>query len=79
MTNIHDIHADTHTAANVSCIPEIVQLLFLYIHIGELKLMTNIHDIHADTHTAANVGHEPDMVYLPPPRGSFVDHNFLKA
>ena len=25
------------------------------------------------------VGHEPDMVYLPPPRGSFVDHNFLKA
>ena len=25
------------------------------------------------------LGHEPDMVYLPPPRGSFVDHNFLKA
>ena len=27
-----------------------------------------------------NIGHEPDMVYLPPPpRGSFVDHDFLKA
>ena len=25
------------------------------------------------------LGHEPDMVYLPPPRGSFVDHDFLKA
>ena len=25
------------------------------------------------------LGHEPDMVYLPPPRGSFVDHVFLKA
>ena len=24
------------------------------------------------------IGHEPNMVYLPP-RGSFVDHNFLKA
>ena len=24
------------------------------------------------------LGHEPDMVYLPP-RGSFVDHVFLKA
>ena len=24
------------------------------------------------------LGHEPDMVYLPP-RGSFVDHDFLKA
>ena len=24
------------------------------------------------------IGHEPDMVYLPP-RGSFVDHDFLKA
>ena len=24
------------------------------------------------------LGHEPDMVYLPP-RGGFVDHDFLKA
>ena len=28
--------------------------------------------------TYVQVGHEPDMVYLPP-RGSFVDHDFLKA
>ena len=39
---------------------------------------------HANRRTSSprypsEIGHEPDMVYLPPPRGSFVDHDFLKA
>ena len=35
---------------------------------------------HKNRMIARVIGHEPDMVYLPPPpRGSFEDHDFLKA